>query len=292
MTRFSSFAQTLQASDIAELLALTEKPEVISFAGGLPAPELFPIEEMKKVDEAIYNEEGRKAVQYGTTEGYVPLREEICKRMKDKFFVDCKPEDVVVTTGSQQALFILAQILVDKDQTILMESPSYMGAIMAFDPVGPKYTEVPTDDQGIVPEELEKIFVENLEFKNLMVTVLSFGFKYGIPQDADLVFDVRFLPNPYYIEQLRPLSGNDRPVRDYVMGFDLAHEFSDKLEDMIRFLIPNYIAEGKTQLVISVGCTGGKHRSVTLANELYRRLGKSEEYGLRIEHRDIEKDGK
>ena len=131
MTRFSSFAQTLQASDIAELLALTEKPEVISFAGGLPAPELFPIEEMKKVDEAIYNEEGRKAVQYGTTEGYVPLREEICKRMKDKFFVDCKPEDVVVTTGSQQALFILAQILVDKDQTILMESPSYMGAIMA-----------------------------------------------------------------------------------------------------------------------------------------------------------------
>ena len=86
---------------------------------------------MKKVDEAIYNEEGRKAVQYGTTEGYVPLREEICKRMKDKFFVDCKPEDVVVTTGSQQALFILAQILVDKDQTILMESPSYMGAIMA-----------------------------------------------------------------------------------------------------------------------------------------------------------------
>ena len=169
MTRFSSFAQTLQASDIAELLALTERPEVISFAGGLPAPELFPIEEMKKVDEAIYNEEGRKAVQYGTTEGYVPLREEICKRMKDKFFVDCKPEDVVVTTGSQQALFILAQILVDKDQTILMESPSYMGAIMAFDPVGPKYTEVPTDDQGIVPEELEKILAADDSIRMIYV---------------------------------------------------------------------------------------------------------------------------
>lgn len=169
MTRFSSFAQTLQASDIAELLALTEKPEVISFAGGLPAPELFPIEEMKKVDEAIYNEEGRKAVQYGTTEGYVPLREEICKRMKNKFFVDCKPEDVVVTTGSQQALFILAQILVDKDQTILMESPSYMGAIMAFDPVGPKYTEVPTDDQGIVPEELEKILAADDSIRMIYV---------------------------------------------------------------------------------------------------------------------------
>ena len=140
--------------------------------------------------------------------------------------------------------------------------------------------------------ELEKIFVENREFKNLMVTVLSFGFKYGIPQDADLVFDVRFLPNPYYLENLRPLSGNDAPVRDYVMGFELAHTFSDKLEDMIRFLLPNYISEGKTQLVIAVGCTGGKHRSVTLANELYHRLEENEEYGIRVEHRDIEKDGK
>ena len=108
-------------------------------------------------------------MQYGTTEGYVPLREEICKRMKDKFFVDCKPEDVVVTTGSQQALFILAQILVDKDQTILMESPSYMGAIMAFDPVGPKYTEVPTDDQGIVPEELEKILAADDSIRMIYV---------------------------------------------------------------------------------------------------------------------------
>lgn len=140
--------------------------------------------------------------------------------------------------------------------------------------------------------ELEKIFVENRTFKNLMVTVLSFGFKYGIPQDADLVFDVRFLPNPYYLENLRPLSGNDRPVSDYVMGFEAAHVFSDKLEDMIRFLIPNYILEGKTQLVIAVGCTGGKHRSVTLANELYRRLGENDTYGIRVEHRDIEKDGK
>ena len=141
-------------------------------------------------------------------------------------------------------------------------------------------------------EELEKIFVENQKFKNLMITVLSFGFKYGIPGDSDLVFDVRFLPNPYYIEGMRFLSGNDKPVSDYVMGFDLAQEFSDKLEDMLRFLIPNYISEGKSQLVVSIGCTGGKHRSVTLANELYRRLKKSEEYGIRIEHRDIEKDAK
>jgi DNA-binding transcriptional MocR family regulator len=169
MTKFSSFAQTLQSSDIADLLALTDKPEVISFAGGLPAPELFPIEEMKKVDIAIYEKEGRKAVQYGTTEGYVPLREEICRRMKNKFFVDCEPKDVVVTTGSQQALFILSQILVDMDETVCMESPSYMGAIMAFDPVRPKYIEVPTDDKGIVPEQLDKILASDDSIRMIYV---------------------------------------------------------------------------------------------------------------------------
>ncbi len=139
-------------------------------------------------------------------------------------------------------------------------------------------------------KELGKIFVQNKEYKNLYISVLSFGFKYGIPNDADLVFDVRFLPNPYYIEELRPMSGNDREVRDYVMGNEKAVEFLKKLVDMIEFLIPNYIAEGKTQLVIGVGCTGGKHRSVTLANELYEALEKSENCGIRIEHRDIGKD--
>ena len=140
-------------------------------------------------------------------------------------------------------------------------------------------------------KEINSIFVENKDYKNLYITVLSFGFKYGIPGDADLVFDVRFLPNPYYIEELRPMSGNDREVREYVMSNDKAEEFLDKLVDMIRFLIPNYIAEGKTQLVIAVGCTGGKHRSVTLANEFYEALQKDEgDYGIKIEHRDIEKD--
>lgn len=138
--------------------------------------------------------------------------------------------------------------------------------------------------------ELDHIFVNNQKFRNLMITVLSFGFKYGIPGDSDLVFDVRFLPNPYYVEELRPLTGNDREIQEFVMGSALAVEFSDKLEDMIRFLIPNYIAEGKYQLVISIGCTGGKHRSVTIANELYHRLSRDAEYGIRIEHRDIVKD--
>ncbi len=138
--------------------------------------------------------------------------------------------------------------------------------------------------------ELGKIFVKNHEFKNLMITVLSFGFKYGIPVDSDLVFDVRFLPNPYYIPELRPLSGNDTAVSSYVMQCDAAQDFMNKLEEMVEFLIPNYILEGKHQLIISIGCTGGKHRSVTFANHLYQRLCTSKEYGVRIEHRDIEKD--
>ena len=139
-------------------------------------------------------------------------------------------------------------------------------------------------------QELDKIFVQNKNFKNLVITVLSFGFKYGIPTDSDLVFDVRFLPNPYYYEELRKLSGNDKPVQDFVMGFEVSHRFLDKLIDMIQFQIPNYVLEGKNQLVISIGCTGGKHRSVTLANKLYERLRNNADYAVRIEHRDIEKD--
>ncbi|MBO5259628.1 MAG: RNase adapter RapZ [Agathobacter sp.] len=138
--------------------------------------------------------------------------------------------------------------------------------------------------------ELEKIFVHDQDYKNLFVTILSFGFKYGIPSDSDIVMDVRFLPNPYYVEGLRQKTGNDKEIQDYVMQFPEAGEFVDKLEDMLNFLIPKYIDEGKNQLVISVGCTGGKHRSVTLANELYNRLKDQSEYGLKIEHRDIGKD--
>ncbi len=138
--------------------------------------------------------------------------------------------------------------------------------------------------------ELDKIFVKQQDYKNLFITILSFGFKYGIPADSDLVFDVRFLPNPYYVEGLRAKNGNDKEIQDYVLQFGEAHEFLQKLTDMVNFLIPNYIIEGKNQLVISIGCTGGKHRSVTLANELYHRLSGNKEYGLKIEHRDIEKD--
>lgn len=137
--------------------------------------------------------------------------------------------------------------------------------------------------------ELEKIFVDGQSFCNLYITVMSFGFKYGIPQDADLVFDVRFLPNPYYIDELKKQTGNDKPVQDYVMGFDVSHVFLNKLTDMVQFLLPNYVQEGKNQLIIGIGCTGGKHRSVTLANKLFESLSLQNDYGIRIEHRDIGK---
>ena len=141
-------------------------------------------------------------------------------------------------------------------------------------------------------KELEKIFLQDARYKNMYVTVLSFGFKYGIPEYADLVFDVRFLPNPYYDEHLRPLTGQVQAVRDYVMQGGTADAFLKKLYDMIDFLLPNYINEGKNQLVIAVGCTGGKHRSVTIARALYEHLEAAGEYGIRIDHRDIDKDNK
>lgn len=139
--------------------------------------------------------------------------------------------------------------------------------------------------------EVYKIFVEGKRYDNLIVTILSFGFKYGIPSDSDLVFDVRFIPNPFYIHELRVMTGNDQPVQDYVMKWDSAQEFLTKLTDMVSFLLPKYVQEGKNQLVVSIGCTGGKHRSVTLANALYEQLEK-EEYSVKIYHRDVDKDAK
>ena len=137
--------------------------------------------------------------------------------------------------------------------------------------------------------EIEKIFVDNKAYSNLFVNVVSFGFKHGIPVDSDLVFDVRFMPNPYYEEALRPKTGNDVEVQNYVMNSDASVEFVDKLTSMIKFLIPNYIAEGKNQLVISIGCTGGHHRSVTVANKLFDALKEDGSVSVKICHRDIKK---
>ena len=134
--------------------------------------------------------------------------------------------------------------------------------------------------------ELDKIFVQNQDYKNLFITILSFGFKYGIPADSDLVFDVRFLPNPYYVAELRPMNGLDAPVRDYVFQSPVTDEFLSRLGDFVGWLLPRYEEEGKTALVVAVGCTGGHHRSVAVAHalaDLVRRAG----FPVSESHRDL-----
>lgn len=139
-------------------------------------------------------------------------------------------------------------------------------------------------------EEIIKIYGDEHQIDSpLLINVISFGFKYGIPLDADLVMDVRFIPNPYYIPELKPLSGNDKPVRDYVLSKTETTEFLNKFADMLKFLIPNYKNEGKRQLIVAIGCTGGRHRSVAIANRIYEilnHLGNN----VTIDHRDVNED--
>lgn len=136
--------------------------------------------------------------------------------------------------------------------------------------------------------EISKAYTEGFAPPSITITALSFGFKEGIPMDVDLVFDVRFLPNPFYIEALRPMTGNDEPVQSYVMSFEETNTFMAKLMDMLLFLIPQYVKEGKTQLTVGIGCTGGKHRSVTLTNRLGDAL-KDSGYRVVVVHRDVDK---
>ncbi|AAO36958.1 nucleotide-binding protein [Clostridium tetani] len=139
-------------------------------------------------------------------------------------------------------------------------------------------------------QEITRIYGDGDQVEaQLTITVVSFGFKYGIPLDSDLLFDVRFLPNPYYIPELRNFSGNDKPVYDYVLEFNQTKEFIGKLNDILEFLIPHYTEEGKRQLIVAIGCTGGRHRSVSIANSIYKLL---EEKGhkVNIDHRDIHED--
>ncbi|MCK8824849.1 RNase adapter RapZ [Fuchsiella alkaliacetigena] len=138
-------------------------------------------------------------------------------------------------------------------------------------------------------EELELSFAQDKQVNKINISLVSFGFKYGIPIDSDLVFDVRFLPNPHYVNDLRPLTGNDPQVQDYVLKWPVAKKFKQKFFDMIEFLIPEYIKEGKNHLSIAIGCTGGKHRSVTLVNKLFDFLAQND-YHIVKENRDIDKD--
>lgn len=151
------------------------------------------------------------------------------------------------------------------------------------------------DTSNLIPrqlkEEIVRLFLDGKTFKGLIVNIVSFGFKYGIPMDCDLVFDVRFIPNPFYIPELKPKTGLDEDVAHYVMSFPESRYFLEKLYDMVNFLLPYYVKEGKAQLVIGIGCTGGKHRSVCLAVHLHDRL-RQKETNVVVQHRDIHEDDK
>lgn len=149
------------------------------------------------------------------------------------------------------------------------------------------------DTSSLKPVQLKERIISrftNLETNRISINVISFGFKYGVPIDADLIFDVRFLPNPHYVEQLRPQTGQDPDVYDYVMKWSETQEFLTKLLDMLNFLMPQYKKEGKSQVVVGIGCTGGKHRSVAITEYLGKVLGNSETEAVRLSHRDAERD--
>jgi len=149
------------------------------------------------------------------------------------------------------------------------------------------------DTGFLLPRQLKDkiltLFTNKVENQRLMINILSFGFKNGTPKESDMVFDVRFLPNPFYNPELKPLTGLDKPVSDYVLNHDVTIRFLDSLLGMLNFLIPHYITEGKSQLIISIGCTGGRHRSVTITEELKKSMSK-QGFWVTAHHHDIDKD--
>lgn len=171
--KYADRTSNIKASEIRELLKLTQRPEVISFAGGLPAPELFPIEQINKIMQKVIEEDGRTALQYTTTEGYIPLRKIIADQRMVPNGIECTYENIMITNGSQQALEFSAKLFVNEGDTIICESPSYLGAINAFKVYGPKFVEIPMDDNGMIVEELEKALEENDRVK-MIYTIPDF----------------------------------------------------------------------------------------------------------------------
>ena len=135
-------------------------------------------------------------------------------------------------------------------------------------------------------KNIKALFADDTANGQMIINIVSFGFKYGLPLDCDLVFDVRFLPNPFYVEEIRSLTGLSKEIRDYVMGYEQSVEFCDRLSKMLLYLIPHYIEEGKGNLVIGIGCTGGKHRSVVMSENMHRIISENG-YNSVINHRDI-----
>ena len=167
--KFASRMDRMKASEIRELLKLTAKPEIISFAGGLPAPELFPVKEIAQVSHDLVLKEGQKLLQYATTEGRPTLREKIAKRMTEKYGTPVDMNDILITTGSQQCLDFAGKLFLDPGDVVLCESPSYLGALNAFNAYQPVFKEVPTDGEGIIPEELDKILATTPKCKFIYV---------------------------------------------------------------------------------------------------------------------------
>ena len=177
--RYSDLGNGLKDSGLGELLALAGKPEMYNFSSGFPAEELFPLKELEEVNRAILQKEGKQAVQYGSSAGYLPLREQIAARMKKVFHVDCNAEQIFITSGSQQGLSLLGQLFLDKDDVVLVESPTYLGAINAFQLCGPRFVEIPTDEQGIIPEALEEI-LRTTERVKMMYVIPEFQNPTGV----------------------------------------------------------------------------------------------------------------
>lgn len=246
---------------LVELIAVPES-EISKVALGLDVRAGMRFEDVEKILEQV------KSKGYPVEILYLDSNDcELIKRYKETRRIHPLAQDGRVEDGVQQERRILENIRKHADYVI-------------------DTTNLLTRE---LKAELDRIFVNNEEYNSLMITVMSFGFKYGIPVDADLVFDVRFLPNPYYIDELRSKTGNDPEIQRFVMACPESGQFLNKLEDMVDFLVPNYVKEGKNRLVIAIGCTGGKHRSVTLANALYRRMKDRGDYGIRLDHRDVDK---
>ena len=169
MVNFAKRMDGMKASDIRGLLKLTTRPEIISFAGGLPAPELFPIEDIKAATDAVMDEQGRAALQYGQTEGYLPLRQKIVERMAAKNAIHTAADNIILTAGSQQGLDYCGKLFLNPGDVVVMESPSYLGAINAFNAYEPKFVEVPTDDNGMIMEELDKVLATTENVKLIYV---------------------------------------------------------------------------------------------------------------------------
>lgn len=167
--RFADRMGKVEGSAIRELLKLTARPEVISFAGGMPAPELFPVEEMKKVSVAVLEEQGQVALQYTTTEGYLPLRQKIADRMNKTLKTNVSPDDILMTSGSQQGLDFSGKVFLDKGDVVLCESPSYMGALNAMKAYEPEFIEIDTDNDGMIMEDLERVLASNDKVKIIYV---------------------------------------------------------------------------------------------------------------------------